>query len=100
MGIEAKYEGLPCDCDCTEGECQHCLHRAEIVRLRAENERLRAEREEALEHREDMAFAVIDKQAARVAELEEVLREILTCAGEGRAVVDVALAALEKIDED
>jgi len=33
--IEAKYEGLPCDCDCTEGECQHCLHRAEIARLRA-----------------------------------------------------------------
>ena len=40
MGIEAKYEGLPCDCNCTEGECQHCLHRAEIARLRAENERL------------------------------------------------------------
>ena len=96
MGIEAKYEGLPCDCDCTEGECQHCLHRAEIVRLRAENERLRAEREEALEHREDMAFAVIDKQAARVAELEAALRlkdEHGDCLCEE---CDAARAALDK----
>ena len=66
MGIEAKYEGLPCDCDCTEGECQHCLHRAEIARLRG-----------ALQTNQNNRIAdglKYQTSQTRVAELEAALR--------------------------
>ena len=62
--------------------CAESRYLAELARLRAENERLRAEREEALEHREDMAFDVIDKQAARVGELEKALQVMTDVAQE------------------
>ena len=75
MGIEAKYSGLPCDCDCSEGECQYCLHRAELARLREENERLR----EAIDHRAGTDTCISFAREAntlrtRVEALERALR--------------------------
>jgi len=96
MGIEAKYEGLPCDCDCTEGECQHCLHRAEIARLRG-----------ALQTNQNNRIAdglKYQTSQTRVAELEAALRNIAAnCETPGPdpawKLLQVRAVALEKTDE-